>query len=80
MIELGRGKDGGAAERTGAVEILLSLLDVPLEGTVVVDDVGVVAAVHGGGGGGLVDLVVADATAEVGLKDQLPHEWWGEWL
>ena len=45
-----------------------------MEDTVVVDDVGVVTAVHGGCGRGLVDLFVADATAEVGLEDQLPHE------
>ena len=78
LIELGWGENSGAAERTGGVEILLSLLDIPLQGTVVMDNVGVVAAVHAGCGRGLVDLFVADATAEVGMEDQLPHEWLGE--
>ena len=61
-----------AAERTLGREALLSLCKEPPEGTVVVEDVGVMAAEHGQGCDRVGDGFEADATPQVGLEGELP--------
>ena len=63
MVELSGCEDDFTTEGAGARLVLLALLHIPLQGATVMNDMSVVAAVHGGGGGGLVDPLVADATA-----------------
>lgn len=60
-----------AAERAGRWEAALALVEVPLHGAVVVDDVDVVAARHRPREGRVDGALEADATAEIRAEDEL---------
>lgn len=70
-VERRDGHDLMAAERTLGREAPLSLCQVPLQGTTMVEDVGGMAAEHGRGRGRVGDGFVADSTAQVGSEGEL---------
>jgi len=70
-VERRDGHDLPAAERTLGREAPLSLCQEPLQGAVVVEDVGVMAAEHGESHGRVGDGFVADSTPQVGLEGEL---------
>ena len=70
-VERRGGHDLMAAERTLGREAPLSLCQVPLEGTVMVEDMGGMAAEHGRGRGRVGDGFIADATAKVRPEGEL---------
>jgi len=60
-----------AAERAGRWEAALALVEVPVDGAAVVDDVNVVAARHRPCEGRVDDALEADAAAEIRAEDEL---------
>ena len=58
---------------------MLTLLEKPEGGTVVMQDVSGMTTRHGSGSGGVLNGFITNTTAEVGLEVEFRHgceEWW----
>ena len=59
---------------------MLTLLEKPEGGTMVMEDVCGMAAWHGSGSGGMLNGLITNTTAEVGLEVEFRHGCEGWWL